>query len=231
MSSAQSVALAASHGQGLRQIGELGLAFVLASVIGLERQYRGKSAGLRTQTIVGTAAALILLVSKYGFGDVLASGTVVLVGFLGAGLIITRRGTVQGLTTAAAVWETAAIGMAAGAGLPVLAVVVTVLHFVVVLVYRPIGGRITGRGTTRADYTLTYTDGRGVLRSVLAACTTNGWAVSNLARHAEPAADADGSPAVSVTVELTGSHVFRAGNTLALIDGVRQVSRADEDDE
>lgn len=69
---------ATSHGQGWRQAGELLLAFGLSSLIGLERQFRGKSAGLRTQTIVGTASALILIVSKYGFGDVLASGVVTL---------------------------------------------------------------------------------------------------------------------------------------------------------
>ena len=141
---------AADSAQGWLQIGELLLAFGLASVIGLERQLRGKSAGLRTQAIVGTASALILIVSKYGFSDVLADGRVVLdpsrvaaqivsgIGFLGAGLIITRGGEIRGLTTAASVWETAAIGMAAGAGLPVLAVVVTVLHFVIVLVYTPL---------------------------------------------------------------------------------------------
>lgn len=54
-------------GQGWTQIGELLLAFVLASSIGLERQLRSKSAGLRTQAIVGTAAALMILMSKYGF--------------------------------------------------------------------------------------------------------------------------------------------------------------------
>jgi uncharacterized membrane protein YhiD involved in acid resistance len=76
------------------------------------------------------------LVSKYGFGDVLSVGTIVLdpwrvaaqivsgVGFLGAGIIITRRGAVRGLTTAAAVWESAAVGMAVGAGLLLLAVAV-----------------------------------------------------------------------------------------------------------
>ncbi len=106
----------AGHGQSWRQVGELLLAFALSSVIGLERQFRGKSAGLRTQTIVGTASALILLVSKYGFNDVLSPGTVILdpsrvaaqivtgIGFLGAGLIITRRGAIRGLTTAASVW-------------------------------------------------------------------------------------------------------------------------------
>lgn len=66
------------------------------------------------------------------------------VGFLGAGLIVTRRGTIQGLTTAAAVWETAAIGTAFGAGLPLLAVTVTVLHFVVVLGNTPLIRRLPG---------------------------------------------------------------------------------------
>jgi putative Mg2+ transporter-C (MgtC) family protein len=55
------------------QIGELGMAFLLSALIGLEREIRHKSAGLRTHTLVGFAAALIMLVSKYGFGDVLAA--------------------------------------------------------------------------------------------------------------------------------------------------------------
>jgi putative Mg2+ transporter-C (MgtC) family protein len=93
------------------------LAFALSSIVGLEREFRGKSAGVRTHCIVGTASALMMLVSKYGFGDVVAVGLVNLdpsrvaaqivsgVGFLGAGLIITRR-AIRGLTTTAAViWE------------------------------------------------------------------------------------------------------------------------------
>ena len=95
--------LAAANGQGWKQVGELLLAFALSSVVGLEREFRGKSAGVRTQSIVGTASALMMLVSKYGFGDVVATGLVNLdpsrvaaqivsgVGFLGAGLIINRR--------------------------------------------------------------------------------------------------------------------------------------------
>lgn len=114
-------------GQGTRQLVELVVAFGLTALIGLEREVQGKSAGLRTQTIVGTSAALILIISKYGFSDVLSTGTVEVdpsrvaaqivsgIGFLGAGLIITRRGAVHGVTTAAAIWECAAIGMAAGA--------------------------------------------------------------------------------------------------------------------
>ena len=133
--------------QNGRHLIELFAAFALTTLIGLERTIQGKSAGLRTQTIVGTSSALVLLISKYGFGDVLTGGTVVLdpsrvaaqivsgIGFLGAGIIITRRGAVHGLTTAAAVWESAAIGMAAGAGLLLLATAVVALHFVSALAF------------------------------------------------------------------------------------------------
>ncbi len=93
----------AAPGQGTRQIVELLIAFGLTALIGLEREIHGKSAGLRTQAIVGTASALILIVSKYGFFDVLTNGLVEVdpsrvaaqivsgIGFLGAGLIITRQ--------------------------------------------------------------------------------------------------------------------------------------------
>ncbi len=99
-------------GQNARQILELAAAFGLTALTGLERETRGKSAGLRTQTMVGTSAALILLFDKYGFGDVVSTEAVIVdpsrvaaqidsgIGILGAGVIITRRGAVIGLTTA-----------------------------------------------------------------------------------------------------------------------------------
>src|ERR1700758_3673862 len=149
--------------QGARHLVELLAAFGLTALIGVERTIQGKSAGLRTQTIVGTSAALIMLVSEYGFGDALSAGTSVLdpsrvaaqivsgIGFLGAGSMITRRGAVHGLTTAAAVWESAAIGMAVGAGLLLLAVAVVVLHFVSALAFSAVERQLAARlrGTTR----------------------------------------------------------------------------------
>jgi putative Mg2+ transporter-C (MgtC) family protein len=107
----------------------LGVALALSSIIGLERGLRQKSAGLRTHTLVGVGAAVFVLVSKYGFSDVVSAGTVNLdpsrvaaqvvsgIGFIGAGLIFVKRAGVRGLITAAAIWLTAAVGMAAGAGL------------------------------------------------------------------------------------------------------------------
>jgi putative Mg2+ transporter-C (MgtC) family protein len=137
----------ATDGQGLKQFLELGTAFLLSAAIGLEREVRHKSAGLRTYTLVGTTAALFLLVSKYGFMDVLAKELVVLdpsrvaaqivtgIGFIGAGLIFVQGDRVKGLTTAATVWLVTAVGMACGAGLLLLALAVTLAYFVVAFVF------------------------------------------------------------------------------------------------
>src|ERR1700753_3028424 len=168
------MAVSVPNGQGLKQIGELGLAFALSSLIGLEREWRQKSAGLRTYTLVGFGAALFVIISKYGFSDVLVNGSVVLDprrvaaqivsgrGFSGGGLIFVRRDAVRGLTTAAIVWMTAAIGMACGAGLIVLALAATAGHFAVVFVYPQLA-----RSLPRSRYVgyavhVVYQDGRGI---------------------------------------------------------------------
>ena len=134
-------------GQSWLQLSELALAFVLSALIGLEREVGQKSAGLRTYTLVGTSSALIMLVSKYGFTDIIENGRVVLdpsrvaaqivsgIRFIGGGVIFLRKDIVRGSTTASILWLTAAVGMAAGAGLPILAFAVTCGHFIVVFVF------------------------------------------------------------------------------------------------
>ncbi|WP_369216623.1 MgtC/SapB family protein, partial [Streptomyces flavofungini] len=151
-------------GQGWVQAAEFGVAFVLSSVIGLEREIRQKAAGLRTYTIVGVGSALFTLVSKYGFSDVLAAGTVSLdpsrmaaqivsgLGFIGAGVIFVQRGSVQGLTTAATIWLTAAVGAAAGAGLPLLAVLATLAYFLVSYGVRPLVHHLPALRSVPAGY-------------------------------------------------------------------------------
>lgn len=225
------------YGQGWLQVGELLLAFVLSTLVGLERHLRGKSAGLRTQAIVGTAAALFLLVSKYGFNDVLsdhvvldpsrvAAQIVTGIGFLGAGLILTRRGAVRGLTTAASVWETAAIGMAAGAGLWLLALVVTVLHFVVAYGLTGLARRLRGGQESQLQLEVVYADGRGLLRDLLQAVTSSGWSVAR-ARPVPANAGLAG-----VTLDLTGSGgQDQLIATLSGIEGVNTVQVLAEDDE
>lgn len=136
-----------TDGQGVKQFIELGAAFLLSAAIGVEREIRHKSAGLRTYSIVGTSAALFLLISKYGFMNVLSEGRIVLdpsrvaaqivtgIGFIGAGLIFVHEDKVMGLTTAATVWLVTGIGMACGAGLLLLALAATVAYFIVALVF------------------------------------------------------------------------------------------------
>ena len=151
-------------GQGLKQFVELGTAFLLSAAIGLERELRHKSAGLRTYTIVGTTAALFLLISKYGFTNVLIEGRIVLdpsrvaaqivtgIGFIGAGLIFLREDKVQGLTTAATVWLVTGVGMACGAGLLRLALFVTFTYFIVAFVFPLILRRLPDTpNTTETD--------------------------------------------------------------------------------
>lgn len=97
------------------------LSVVLGFIIGLERKYRLKEAGVRTHTIVCFGSALMMIVSKYAFDSEadaarVAAQIVSGIGFIGAGMIVYRQHEVRGLTTAAGVWATAGIGMACGSG-------------------------------------------------------------------------------------------------------------------
>lgn len=224
-------------GQGWLQVAELGLAFGLSALIGFEREVRQKAAGLRTHTIVGLGAALFLLVSKYGFEDVLAEGRIVLdpsrvaaqvvsgLGFLGAGVIFVRRDAVRGLTTAATIWLTAAVGTAAAAGLPLLAVLCTAAHFVVLYGLTPLAQRLTRRGASEQRVSCTYVDGQGVLRDVMARCTRAGWAVTGLETSLVPAAR---SVRVDLAVRGRGS-VTALAASLEELPGVSEVYAGDPD--
>ena len=105
----------------LELIARLALALVLGFIIGFERKMRFKEAGIRTHTIVCVGSCLYMLISKFAFsGDYdsarVAAQIVSGIGFIGAGMIFYHKEMVHGLTTAAGIWATAAIGMAAGAG-------------------------------------------------------------------------------------------------------------------
>ena len=111
----------------------LTLAMVLGGAIGIEREYRAKEAGFRTHFLVALGSALFCVVSQYGFGVDLkdssrvAAQVVSGIGFLGAGTIIFQKNVVRGLTTAAGLWVTAAIGLACGTGMYLPAVVTTLM--------------------------------------------------------------------------------------------------------
>lgn len=116
------------------------IAALFGGLIGLEREYRAKEAGFRTHFLVALGSALFMLLSQYGFEGILSTGQNVRldpsriaaqvvsgIGFIGAGTIIFQKHIVRGLTTAAGLWVTAAIGMSTGAGLFILSLLATVL--------------------------------------------------------------------------------------------------------
>lgn len=118
------------------------LAAICGAIVGLEREKRQKSAGLRTHIIVAMASALMMIVSKYGFFDVMkvglspdpsriAAGVVTAIGFLGGGVIFIRKDNAVGLTTAAGLWATVGIGITVGAGMYVIGISCTILMLLV----------------------------------------------------------------------------------------------------
>jgi len=128
----------------------LALAALLGSAVGLERERLERGAGLRTHMLVAVGAAVFMLVSAFGFADVLGHQNVVLdpsrvaaqvvsgIGFIGAGTIILRKEIVHGLTTAASLWAVAAIGLATGGGLYLAAVAATFVVLFILLAIKPV---------------------------------------------------------------------------------------------
>ncbi|SDE19363.1 MgtC/SapB family protein [Paraburkholderia lycopersici] len=151
-------------------ISRLVLAAVLGSVIGFERERLSWAAGLRTHMLVSVGSALIMLVSAYGFAEVLKDDHVVLdpsrmaaqvvsgIGFLGAGSILLRGEIVRGLTTAASLWSVAAVGLAVGGGLYTGAIAATAIILIILAGIKPLERRfITFR--QRRQLTLLVTRG------------------------------------------------------------------------
>lgn len=114
-------------------------AIICGLILGYERESHMKAAGIRTHTIVALASSLMMIISKYGFYDILAlhnigldpsriaAGVVTAIGFLGAGIIFTKKLNVSGLTTSAGIWATVGIGMAFGSGMYFLGIICTLL--------------------------------------------------------------------------------------------------------
>jgi putative Mg2+ transporter-C (MgtC) family protein len=217
----------------------IAIALALSSAIGLEREFRHKPAGVRTIAVVGVGAAVAMMVSKYGFFDMrgnnvsldpsrVASQIVSGVGFLGAGIIIVRRDSVSGLTTAAVVWGTAMIGMAVGAGMILLSVAATATYFVIALVYPTIVRRIPHSPWSTSALRVTYLDHRGILRDVLQEVTQHGVSVSSVDvdRHAS----ADGRVALTLYVDGKASSTELA-TAIEHLDGVLSVRAGEPNDD
>ncbi|ATG51822.1 hypothetical protein CFK38_10025 [Brachybacterium vulturis] len=213
-------------------------AFVLCSLIGLERQFRQKAAGFRTHVLVGLGSCAFTLVSVYGFSAVIgddvrldpsriAAQIVSGIGFLGAGVIFKGRNVVRGLTTAATIWVAAAVGMACGAGMLSLAVMLTALHLLTLFVIAPLLHRLPSPDSKRL-LRITYVDGAGVLRDLLAVATSMGFTSSiEHSRRTEQ----DGLRLVVMEVQFHGRPPVRELIPPFMeLDGVERVAlRRDED--
>ncbi|WP_042279905.1 MgtC/SapB family protein [Candidatus Protochlamydia sp. R18] len=136
-----------SHGEILLR---LMLAATMGGLIGLERERTSWFAGLRTHMLVCMGSSLLMIVSQYGFNDVLRSQLIVLdpsrvaaqvvsgIGFLGTGTILFWKNTIKGLTTAASLWAVAAVGLSIGGGLYLAAISMTVMIFIVLACVKPL---------------------------------------------------------------------------------------------
>ena len=163
----------------------LGCAFVLAAIIGIEREVRHKSAGARTHILVGLGSALFTLVSVYGFAGMvedetvrdpgrIAAQIVTGIGFLGAGVIFVRQNVVSGLTTAASIWVSASVGMACGAGMPLIGALAVVFYLLTVTVVNALVEKLR-RPELAEHFTVEYEDGKGVLRDILEQTSRQGY--------------------------------------------------------
>ncbi|GGM08342.1 MgtC/SapB family protein [Nakamurella endophytica] len=209
--------------------------FVLCSLIGLERQSRQKSAGYRTHVLVGLGACSFTIVSGFGFTLVLgqevnldpsriAAQVVSGIGFLGAGVIFKGGDVVRGLTTAATIWQSAAVGMACGAGMLSLAVLLTVLHLVTLYVVAPLMRRVPNADRKRV-LRVTYLDGHGVLRDILALASSTGFASTIERSHRRSGA---AGPTITMDIRFLGRLPVRdLVPPLMQLDGVEDIALRD----
>ncbi len=217
-----------------QEIFRLLVAAGLGGLIGLERERLDRGAGLRTHALVSIASALFTIISAYGFNDlVLPNRTIAIdpsriaaqvvsgIGFLGAGLIILRKNTVHGLTTAASIWAVAAIGMAAGAGMYIIAAISTGILLIILSGLRPLEQRFFPH-KRNAAFIIRVTRQQVPVAAIEASVQDAGMELEGL--HLRPGEADDES---MITLDLHGGHA----NSLSLlaerlhtVPGVKEVS-------
>ena len=188
----------------------IAVAVALGAALGVEREHRGQPAGMRTHALVAAGAALFTLAGAYGFAEVhrgpnidpmrvaaqVASG----IGFIGGGVILKEGATVRGVTTAASLWAVAAIGLAVGAGMLLVAAGSVALILVTLIGLRHVRDLLGPRlGAALRVVTVRYDRGHGTLGPLLDALAEAGAHVEDLSID-DDAADAAGLRAVRVLV-------------------------------
>ena len=215
-------------------LGRLALAALFGALIGLEREFRAKEAGLRTHYLVALGSCLFMLLSLYGFSlsevlatqpeiaaqsirvDVarVAAQIVTGVGFLGAGMIVLHKRFVVGLTTAAAIWTTAAIGAAVGGRLWIVGGAATALTLAGLELFRLVDRRI-GTAKHELDIAFWAADNEAVGRALAALNSIRGAAVAGYeaARH--------GDTGVHVSLQLVSS--ARGARPGSVLEALRDI--------
>ena len=199
------------------------IAAVLGSVIGMEREKKAWAPGLRTHMLVSVGACLFMIVSAFGFSDILGTRNVILdpsriaaqvvsgIGFLGAGSILLRGEVVRGLTTAASLWSVAAIGLAVGGGLYVEAVAATLVIVIILAGIKPLEERFQQRHKSH-ELVIEAEPGQMTLPALEAAL---GYRARRITRYvATPGEDGD-----RVAITLTRLSPREVGEVEALLRG------------
>lgn len=215
-------------------VARLPIAALLGSLIGADRERLAWAAGLRTHMLVCVGACLIMIVSAFGFADVLGTKNVVLdpsrvaaqvvsgIGFLGAGSILMRGEVVRGLTTAASLWSVAAVGLAVGGGLYFEAVAATVVILLILAGLKPLEERFQQRHKT---HELQLEAEPGVL-SVAAFDTALGYRARRITKYIARASETEGLEDISITLtRLSPKEIEEIKRDLESIRGVKKVSQ------
>lgn len=215
-------------------IARLVLAALLGSLIGLERERLQWVAGLRTHMLVCVGASLIMIVSSFGFADILGMGksnvtldpsrvaaqVVSGIGFLGAGTILLRREVIRGLTTAASLWTVAAIGLAVGGGLYAGAVAATVLILGILAGLKPLERRFAARRPQVRSVVVRF-DARATSQAAIEAIMAQGGVTI---RHAETTAGGEPSQQeLHLLTRATADEISEAMEYLETLPGVEHV--------
>jgi putative Mg2+ transporter-C (MgtC) family protein len=206
----------------------LAMAAVLGGLIGLERERLEWAAGMRTHALVSLGSALFMVVSIFGFSDILAEEHVILdpsrvaaqvasgIGFIGAGTIIFRREIVKGLTTAASIWAVAAVGLAVGGGMYLAAGSATLLALGLLVLARPLKQRLfpNRKEARRVRLILGREASLAGLRSEIEAAEVP---LERIVMRPGPSTEED-------SAELVLGKGSREEDLLSLIDGLRGLS-------
>jgi putative Mg2+ transporter-C (MgtC) family protein len=211
------------------------VAAVLGSIIGADREKLSWAAGLRTHMLVCVGACLLMIVSAFGFSDILGTPHVILdpsriaaqvvsgIGFLGAGSILLRGEIVRGLTTAASLWAVAAVGLAVGSGLYVESVAATGLILIILAGIKPLEERMQQRHKTH-EFIVEADDGElsvGALEAAL------GYRARRIVKYIARTGDTEGIENVHITLRgLAPRDVTEIEQELTKIKGVKRVERA-----